>query len=209
MAGPGNDPPPPGAFPPPPPPGGLPPPPAGWWPAPPPRRRTGLRNAVIGVTVGLGLLGIAVTVFAVYLQSRPLHTPPALAGRPRATGAAAADVERELRAEMGDVPKLITAAYGTGDPEYVLIAGDGGERDTEEAFDEFAKGFTEDDGGTVGPSQVQPGGVKCATLTMEGLRGAFCAWGGGRSDGFVVAFDSRNLRRLAEATVAARAAVQG
>jgi hypothetical protein len=168
------------------------------------------RRSPIALAVVVGLLSVGRAV-AGFVEHRPLHTPGAVGGYARMHSTVTDTGEEQVRLDMRKVDKLVVATYGDGTvPRYMLIAGNGSETTTDEVFDGFASGWSASPGGIdVRDARAMGANVKCVAITFGKLPGTACAWGGGRSDGMIVAFGTKDFEQVAQATTGARSALEG
>lgn len=176
---------------------------------PPPQKKT-RRAPLFAALVGMLVVAAPLMSRVVSAVTPPLHTPASVGGYARIHSAQIDATERDMREHMTDIRKLIVGTYGSGQvPHYLLIAGDGAERTSAQSFANFKKGFTKSGAATMGEPNTVDDDTVCATVQIGRLPGVACVWGGGRSDGAVLALGDRQIERVAQVTAAARTAVNG
>lgn len=138
-----------------------------------------------------------------------LVAPATFAGEQRLTTELARSTEAGI---VATYPGAVGGLYGTDDghADYVLVVLPAPEHGSErEAFAGFSRGLEIGTGGVHVGTGRKVLGVTCAPVTAPAGEGAACAWVTKRSAAYAYARTRPDVEALAEATVAARDAVDG
>ena len=172
---------------------------AGQTPAAPPRKSPRPLAILVGIVAAIvGYVAVGA------LFKTDLTMPESIAGIPRQHSAAAQQLEEQAHNGFGQSSvRTEAAAYGSGDPEYFVIAAADASSDPDQTFQGYADGFATGAHGeaTVGVearATTQDDGATyvCADVTGA-VSGQLCLWQTDDVTGFVTALNKERPEALA------------
>lgn len=137
----------------------------------------------------------------------PFTRPAAIGEYALLTTTAAENAAAEMRRDMiGEIGRPVAGMYGRGGaPEFIVVAGDGSDRDTRDMYATLAKDLGVDKQAVSAATPVKD--VVCATVAFQG-EAVVCFWASkGGADGVVFHFGSLGMAETGRVASLAKAAI--